>query len=468
MAVSSILTFEKINKEERWDAESYTPRLLELDIQFSGSPILRELATVTHASEIPRLYTYEEDRVRFLLAQNIRPILPDYSAEFFIPGVVAAQIPVNRLQTDDVLVTRSGANSGVSCVYLGETGACYTSGEGLIVRSKGDINGAYLVLFLNTGAGLELCRRCIYGSGQPHVGPRYLERIHVPRLGKIEDEIARLVGEANRLNEQAAKLYPDAESELLDRIGWHEVEKIPRELAFVTNLSELKSAERFDAEHYELRYTRLRNRLSSLGALVLKECCGEPVRGVQPQYVDSGEILVINSKLLGPTHLDIGNALRTSREFFDRPDVRMARVEPDDALVYSTGAYIGRTNSYLEEEPAIASNHVTILRSNPAICDPIYLAIFLNSPAGLLQSQQFATGSAQRELYPHHIRQFLIFLPRNNNGEIELAWQVELADKVRTAARAKKEVREKLQKAKDLVEQAINQAPAALMSACEC
>lgn len=58
-------------------------------------------------------------------------------------------------------------------------------------------------------------------------------------------------------------------------------------------------------------------------------------------------------------------------------------------------------------------------------------------------------------LYPQHIAQFLIFLPRTKTGQIDLAWQETLAAKVETAALAKIEAREKLDAAKRLVEAAV-------------
>jgi hypothetical protein len=66
------------------------------------------------------------------------------------------------------------------------------------------------------------------------------------------------------------------------------------------------------------------------------------------------------------------------------------------------------------------------------------------------------TGSSgQLEIYPQHIEQFLVFLPRTKTGKIDLAWQEALAAKIETAGRAKTDAREKLQAAKRLVEAAV-------------
>ena len=68
----------------------------------------------------------------------------------------------------------------------------------------------------------------------------------------------------------------------------------------------------------------------------------------------------------------------------------------------------------------------------------------------------FQTGSSgQLEIYPQHIQEILIYLPRNRDGSIDLAWQKKLADKVIGASQAKQQAQEKLAQAKKLVEEAI-------------
>ena len=196
MAVYSFVSTSKIAEFSRWDAEAFLPILIKIDEVFKDSPRLARLATVTHPSEIPRIYSNDENSKPFLRAQNIKPILPTFDNLVFIPPETYSSIPLNRLETNDVLVTRSGAYSGVACVYLGDAGDIYTSGEGLIVRSLGDIDGAYLGAFLSCKWGFLLCQRAIYGSGQPHISPKYLEQTPIPRLGRIEIEVAKLVRNA--------------------------------------------------------------------------------------------------------------------------------------------------------------------------------------------------------------------------------------------------------------------------------
>ena len=156
MAQWSTPSVQEMLVAERWDAEAFSPLLLHLDATFRDSPRLSDLASVTHSAEIPRSYTSAAGSKRLLLAQNIRPVLLDLSSEFRIASGLAEAIPSNRLRRSDVLVTRTGANSGMAAVYLGKDGDAFTSGEGIIVRSHGGVDGKYLAVLLNTKVGVAL------------------------------------------------------------------------------------------------------------------------------------------------------------------------------------------------------------------------------------------------------------------------------------------------------------------------
>jgi hypothetical protein len=56
MALISKPNFGELVEAERWDAETYTPLLRALDVRFRNEPTLVSLATVTHPTEIPRIY----------------------------------------------------------------------------------------------------------------------------------------------------------------------------------------------------------------------------------------------------------------------------------------------------------------------------------------------------------------------------------------------------------------------------
>lgn len=179
-------------------------------------------------------------------------------------------------------------------------------------------------------------------------------------------------------------------------------------------------------------------------------------KGTQPEeYTDIGKVIVVKSKNVFGQGIDLTSCERTSLvAWADEP----ARLQENDVVINSTGmGTLGRAGViHGNGQKIVASVDLLILRTRPNAVDPDYLSLFLNSPAGIAQSEQFQTGSSgQLHLYPEHIRQFMIYTPNNGNGHIDFAWQKRLAEKVRKAAHAKSEARAKLDEAKHLVEAAI-------------
>lgn len=132
------------------------------------------------------------------------------------------------------------------------------------------------------------------------------------------------------------------------------------------------------------------------------------------------------------------------REFYETEQYERARIKKDDVLLNSTGiGTLGRASCFQYSDNAIADNHVTRLIPDDTICDPSYLALFLNSFAGISQSEQHQSGSSgQLELISDHIQEFLVFIPKNSDGKIDIDWQRKLGNMVKKAEKAKHSSRE--------------------------
>ena len=157
---------------------------------------------------------------------------------------------------------------------------------------------------------------------------------------------------------------------------------------------------------------------------------------------------VVNSQHLGPKHIDYEGLQKTNAASFTA--AAKGHIQRNDLLIYTTGAYIGRTNVYLSDSPALASNHVNILRLRSGI-DAAYMALIFQSIVGQFQTQKHSRGSAQAELYPTDIDRFVVPLL---DGDKQQA----IGDLLRNSLVKQQESRRLLEQAKDRVEQLIEEA----------
>ncbi len=90
-------------------------------------------------------------------------------------------------------------------------------------------------------------------------------------------------------------------------------------------------------------------------------------------------------------------------------------VQKRDILLASTGdGTLGKCCVYDDDGPAIADGHVTIIRVDPAIVDPYYLADYLRCGLGALQIQRLFTGSTGLiELTPEHVNSIVVDLRKS-------------------------------------------------------
>lgn len=184
------------------------------------------------------------------------------------------------------------------------------------------------------------------------------------------------------------------------------------EIAWTRSLAEVISEKRLDAEHFDPAYVLIEEAIRAGGqAKQLGSLISYCRRGQQPEYVPGGEVLVLNSEHVGEHFINLDGAERSSVEYWARKP--NAQTRKFDILLNSTGVgTIGRVNCVLHDAPTVVDNHITIVRVWPGSVDPVYLAVFLNSPLGREQTYKWQSGSSgQLEIYPDDIRQFWIVVP---------------------------------------------------------
>lgn len=451
---------QSINKssllyELRIDPEFYHPNFTNLcaSLEKIGSKKISFFEPIIERGKLP-IYNLD-GKINVIKSAKIQSGFIDESNEF-VDNTFISKYPQAEVFFGDILVNSTGRGTlGRSSILTKRDNKFIIDGHVSKISKLKGLSNFYLAIYLLTKYGYKQLETFARGSsGQIEIYPEDIGSVLIPVLpGQFQEKIDKLCKNFYRSFENTKNYYFEAENMLLNRIGWNKT-NYKHVQNYQINLKGVLTNERFDPEFYQPKFENLIKHLHTLNSRKLGNFCPMPNRGVQPEYNDNGKILIINSKHLGITEIDIQSAEKTTRNFFNENSTEKARLNKFDVLMYSTGAYIGRTNTYLEDSKAIGNNHVTIIRPNPLICNPIYLALFLNSPAGLMQTDQRASGSAQREIYPQDIMKYEVFIPEKN-GKPDLEWQEKLAVKIIEAHEAKKQARQKLQQAKELVEKEI-------------
>ena len=360
-----------------------------------------------------------------------------------------------QARLNDVLVTTVGT-IGNAAVVTGEfLPANMDRHLGIIrINENASVDPYYLSTFLNCIYGRFQTERESTGNVQLNLFIDKIKKLLIP-VGNRFNEIGALTRMAYKIFHDSQRLYPEAEAELLERMGWDKLSRIPKEIFYPVKFAEAQNATRLDAEYFQPQYKRLRLHLSKVGSDTIENVCSFNKHGMQPPYVEDGKVPIVTQRQFRPTALDMSAVeLFTESAFADENPEFVLR--KGDVLTYcvSAGVYLGQTKIYLEDTPAVAASFVTILRT--AILNPVYLALFLNSPAGTLQSNSLKRGTSPFYLYPRDLAKVLVFIPKNKNGEIDTEWQKKLARKVIQATNAKSEAQAMLDKAKKIVEDSIN------------
>ena len=383
---------------------------------------------------------------RYIRGQDVKPFFVLAEDERYIPKADFLRLGRYAVRTNDLMISVVGTLGNVAVCTPHETPAMFSCKSTLFRTQSAD--PYYLLAYLNSEGGQMCILRRQRGAIQGGLNIEDLRTIPVPRFeGKVESTIAASIKAAHGALIASRDNYSQALHLLGSELGLDNL-TFQKTVGYTPSFSELETSRRFDAQHYQPRFSALRHHLTKFPISRFRDIRTYNHRGVQPVYVAGGEIAVVNSQHLGPKHINYDGLDRTTLSAFQASPE--AHIRKDDLLLYSTGAYVGRTNVYLLKAPAQASNHVNILRLVPEV-DAAYMAVVFQSVVGQFQTQNHSRGSAQAELYPADIDRFVVPL-------LDPKTQRRIGDLVRESLAKEQESKALLAQAKQRVEELIQQA----------
>lgn len=447
MTVFNTVLCSKLEDEIRFDAEYYTPEnmLFEEEIKAFPSILLGTVALVTDGQH-GYFKLDEQSEIRQITAKCIKEGLIDKSNADRLSLITHFKNLRSSLEKNDVLVTTAGTVGQIGLVTEEIPPANIDQDIGRIAIRNSEVSPLFVWAFLQSKFGKFQIGRFTTGQVQTHLSLNKMKKLRIPLLSNhVEVE---LIVENFVASKKAEKdLYIQAQQLLESELGLDKL-SFQKQVGYTAKFSELELSRRLDAQHYQAQFTQLLDHIAKFPTRKVRDIRTCNRRGIQPIYVSDGTYDVINSQHLGPKHINYDGLQKTSPQAFAASPV--AHIRQNDLLIYTTGAYIGRTNVYLSDNPAFASNHVNILRVKPDI-DAAYMAMVFQSVVGQFQTQKHSRGSAQAELYPNDIDKFVVPI-------LPFEQQRIIGDLVRESLVKQRESARLLEQAKARVEQLIEAA----------
>lgn len=451
MQCSSVSKSE-LNEELRIDSEYYSPENLRKEDAVTNHKYellgnLCDLIAGPFGSAVTTDRYDPDSEKRYIRGKDIQSFFLEKNDAVYVEQDLFNELSQFHLKEQDVLLTVVGMKFGkVAIIYNEDLPAIFSCKSTLIRNPR--INIWYLLAYLACNVGYGLIRRGQRGAAQPGINLFDIQTVPVPLFGAdLEFQVERTIKESKITLERSIELFAEAQTLLLSELGLTDWQP-KHQLTFINNYSDTEHAERIDAEYYQPKYDELLQLINqnSNYTKVISEIQIHNARGLQPKYSRDGSLDVITSKHILENGLDVDN--------FDKTDTinwnlqKKARVKKGSILTYTTGANIGRTAIYQSEKQALASNHVNILTIKEE--DPNYVAFVMNSLIGRLQTDRLSAGSAQAELYPQDIGNFIIPF-------IEKGKEIQIQQNVAKSFNLRKQSKHLLECAQRVVEMAIEQ-----------
>lgn len=448
MIETNTISLSELEGAERIDAEIYTPHYREISETLSRIKTIRLARLCSKVTQGPNP-KFLENGYACVNGRNIKDNwinIADEQPNYVSKEEFMKYRKAFKVRKNDLLITLKGLGSIGQCGFAFQEFEAIFSRDIGVIRTLDTLDSCYVYVFMLTKYGIGQIEMGVTGgTGQRTLAVSYLAKMRIPVVpSELKKEVMNLLVDFNRTLNESLDCYSQAQTLLLKQLKLSSFE--PRyEVTYVADLSKAFEVHRIDAEYFQPAYDHLIEYVRLLDHVAVKKIQEFNRRGVQPEYTQEGDNKVVTSKHLGKISLDYENLDNTSSEEWERR--KEARVRQFDILIYTTGAYVGRTNCYLEKNRVLASNHINILRIKEL--NPIYVAVFLNSIVGQMQVKRLVSGSAQVELYPSDISKFVIWKAPSDV-------QQRIASLIQRSHEARKKAKGLLDEARTRVEQAID------------
>jgi len=351
-----------------------------------------------------------------------------------------------ELKKNDILVCRTNGNPklvGKSAIVIQDRPYAFASYLFRIRTNSEKINPSTLIAYLHSSFGRVEIEKNMMISNQTNFSPARFKLIRIPKFAKVfQDVIDGLILSAYDLSNKSGFYYNQAENLLLGELELSDFD-IPQDLSYIVNFSEVKNANRVDAEYFQPKYEQVLKVLKQKGVFNLGSQF-EVIKSKTFDYKEDGEVGVIKTKQLGKQFINFEVESKTSKDVVVKEN--LPKIKNGDILFASMGVgSLGKTNMYYDFE--IKSNEFTIdstlrILRNKTDYLPEGLAVYLNSNIGQELIYKYIVGSSGIiSIYDTYLESFPIPV-------LTKPTQQKIADLVKMSHEARKKSKQLLEEAK--------------------
>jgi len=446
-----MITYSIINRSElegtlRLDAEYYQPEYLELSRILSKSRLvpLLDVCTVTDGNHSTISEQFIDKGVRYLRGKDLQDFFISESDPIYIPDEIYDKLKRSHIYKNDVLVSIVGTIGLISIVadnFDQLTGNCK-----LAILHPKTIDPWSLSAFLASRYGQYQLQRKVAGAVQTGIILQELAKILIPYFEESKQkEIHKITFNAYEMQLESGLLYTQAEEMLLEKLGLKNFQ-VEDDLSFIVNLSDVKSANRIDADFFQPKYERLISKIREGNVKLLGDLVSMK-KGFEPgseAYMEEGQLFIRVSSLL-KFGIDDKDQKYLSDDLYQK--LKNDYQPQVGEVLLTKDASPGIAYAVKERIEGIISGGILRLKLKEDI-DSEYLVLCINSFIGKMHAERDAGGSVIAHWKPEQIRNLLIpVLPKET--------QKKIAELVRKSHEARKKSKELLGEAKRKVEKMV-------------
>jgi type I restriction enzyme S subunit len=444
----SIVKLSEVEKDGRFDAEFYKPEYLKIynNLNKLKLSILGNVAFITDGQH-GYFEVDEKSNIRQIVGRDINDeynYLDRTNASKLSPKTHNKNLRSN-LEEEDLVLSTVGTIGKVG-VTLKETLPANINQSvcRIKINNKKEINPYFLSAFLKSKYGqLQIDK---YSAGQVQIG-FYLHKVRellIPLFdSKKQERIAEVTKNSMNNFLKSKSLYKEAEEILLKELGLENY-KPKHELTFSSKLSEVIDAERIDADYFQPKYKEIEKRIEGYKGgfdLVINQF-------KQNKSLSKKSNGYYNYIEIGDINVSTGEISYNKLDIKDVPDNGKRKLKKGDLLVSKVRPYRGAVSFIdFEEDNLLGSGAFTILQEKTDYKKEV-LMVFLRTEYIKDFLLRFNCGTSYPVIKDEDILNLKIPL-------LPSPIQNKISSKIQESFKLRKESKELLEKAKQMVEDEI-------------